>query len=67
VLAFEGAAEVVEQKNLTGTTLAGRITALVADPVRLATMSAAARRLARPNATMVIADRAMQLARGAGG
>jgi UDP-N-acetylglucosamine--N-acetylmuramyl-(pentapeptide) pyrophosphoryl-undecaprenol N-acetylglucosamine transferase len=63
VLAAEGAADLVEQKNLTGAALAGRITALLADPGRLAAMAAAARRLARPNATMVIADRAMQLAR----
>jgi len=65
VLAAAGAAEIVEQKNLTGALLAGRITALVADAHRLATMAAAARRLARPDAARVIADRALELVAGA--
>jgi UDP-N-acetylglucosamine--N-acetylmuramyl-(pentapeptide) pyrophosphoryl-undecaprenol N-acetylglucosamine transferase len=65
VLAAAGAAEIIQQKDLTGSVLAGRITSLIGDPVRLAAMASAARELARPNATMVIADKAMQLARGA--
>jgi UDP-N-acetylglucosamine--N-acetylmuramyl-(pentapeptide) pyrophosphoryl-undecaprenol N-acetylglucosamine transferase len=61
VLAGEGAAEIVEQRNLTGALLATRITALVGDAGRLETMSAAARRLARPEAARVIADKALEL------
>ena len=45
-----GAAEVIEQKNLTGSVLVDRILALAADKERRAAMSAAARRLARPDA-----------------
>jgi UDP-N-acetylglucosamine--N-acetylmuramyl-(pentapeptide) pyrophosphoryl-undecaprenol N-acetylglucosamine transferase len=61
VLAAAGAAEVVEQANLGGGALAERLTTLIADPARLSEMSAAARRLARPDAAMVIADKAMEL------
>ena len=62
VLAASGAAEVIEQRRMTGALLAERIIALVGDPARLAAMSLAARRMARPDAAMVIADRAFQLA-----
>jgi UDP-N-acetylglucosamine--N-acetylmuramyl-(pentapeptide) pyrophosphoryl-undecaprenol N-acetylglucosamine transferase len=62
VLAAGGASEIIEQKHLTGDRLAERITALIGDPARLTAMSAAARRLARPDAAMVIADTAMRLA-----
>ena len=61
VLAAAGAAEVVEQTQLTGALLAGRIAALVADSGRLAAMASAARRLARPDAARVIADKALEL------
>jgi UDP-N-acetylglucosamine--N-acetylmuramyl-(pentapeptide) pyrophosphoryl-undecaprenol N-acetylglucosamine transferase len=62
VLAAAGAVEVIEQRALIGSVLADRIISLIDSPARLAAMSAAARRLARPDATMVIADKAMELA-----
>jgi UDP-N-acetylglucosamine--N-acetylmuramyl-(pentapeptide) pyrophosphoryl-undecaprenol N-acetylglucosamine transferase len=61
VLAAAGAAEILEQKDLGGAVLAARVAALVADSRRLADMSAAARRLARPDAARVIADKALEL------
>jgi UDP-N-acetylglucosamine--N-acetylmuramyl-(pentapeptide) pyrophosphoryl-undecaprenol N-acetylglucosamine transferase len=61
VLAAAGAAEIVEQKDLTGASLAARMTALLADAARLAAMSSAAQRLARPDAARVIADQALAL------
>jgi UDP-N-acetylglucosamine--N-acetylmuramyl-(pentapeptide) pyrophosphoryl-undecaprenol N-acetylglucosamine transferase len=61
-LGVEGAAEIIEQKHLTGEQLATRITTLLGDPARLTEMAASARRLARPDAAMVIADTAMKLA-----
>jgi len=57
-----GAVEVIEEKELTGEVLAGRLLELVADPARLAAMSAAARSLARPRAAELIVDRALELA-----
>jgi UDP-N-acetylglucosamine--N-acetylmuramyl-(pentapeptide) pyrophosphoryl-undecaprenol N-acetylglucosamine transferase len=63
VLAGAGAAEMLEQKDLTGARLAERVLSLIGDPVRLTAMAAAARRLARPDAALVIADKAMELAR----
>jgi UDP-N-acetylglucosamine--N-acetylmuramyl-(pentapeptide) pyrophosphoryl-undecaprenol N-acetylglucosamine transferase len=62
ILVAAGAAETVEQQMLNGARLAGRITALLDSPGRLAEMSAAARRLARPDAASVIADAALELA-----
>jgi UDP-N-acetylglucosamine--N-acetylmuramyl-(pentapeptide) pyrophosphoryl-undecaprenol N-acetylglucosamine transferase len=64
VLAAAGAAEMIEQKNLTGAVLAERILALIEDPARLAAMSAAARRLAKPHATSTIVDTVLELAGG---
>jgi UDP-N-acetylglucosamine--N-acetylmuramyl-(pentapeptide) pyrophosphoryl-undecaprenol N-acetylglucosamine transferase len=61
VLAAAGAAEIVEQKDLSGALLATRIAALLGDAPRLAAMAAAARRLARPDAARVIADKALEL------
>jgi UDP-N-acetylglucosamine--N-acetylmuramyl-(pentapeptide) pyrophosphoryl-undecaprenol N-acetylglucosamine transferase len=64
VLVGVGAADLVEQKDLTGERLAGVILALVEDDARRAAMAAAARRLARPDAARVIVDRALELAGG---
>jgi len=63
VLAAAGAAELLEQKRMTGALLAERITALIGDEARLTAMAVAARRLARPDAAMVIADKAFELVR----
>jgi UDP-N-acetylglucosamine--N-acetylmuramyl-(pentapeptide) pyrophosphoryl-undecaprenol N-acetylglucosamine transferase len=66
VLAEAGAAEVVDERELTGKALAARLLALAVAsdaPERRATMAARARRFAKPEAAKVIADRALQLAR----
>jgi UDP-N-acetylglucosamine--N-acetylmuramyl-(pentapeptide) pyrophosphoryl-undecaprenol N-acetylglucosamine transferase len=63
VLARAGAAELLEQGRLTGEELAARILSLAADPGRRAAMSRAARAFARPDATRVIVDRVLELAR----
>jgi UDP-N-acetylglucosamine--N-acetylmuramyl-(pentapeptide) pyrophosphoryl-undecaprenol N-acetylglucosamine transferase len=57
-----GAAEVIEQKDLTGDILADRLGALAGDPGRRRQMEAAARRLARPDAAKLIVDRVLELA-----
>jgi UDP-N-acetylglucosamine--N-acetylmuramyl-(pentapeptide) pyrophosphoryl-undecaprenol N-acetylglucosamine transferase len=62
VMHAAGAAELMEQKDLSGQLLATRILELTADRPRLDSMSAAARRLARPDAARVIVDRALALA-----
>ncbi len=62
VVAAAGAAEVIEQHQLTGERLAGRIAALVADEAALRTMSAAARQLAHPDAAGAIVARVFELA-----
>jgi UDP-N-acetylglucosamine--N-acetylmuramyl-(pentapeptide) pyrophosphoryl-undecaprenol N-acetylglucosamine transferase len=61
VLAQSGAAEVMEQRNLSGVALATRIVRLIAEPARLDAMAAAARRMGRPDAAKVIADKAEEL------
>jgi UDP-N-acetylglucosamine--N-acetylmuramyl-(pentapeptide) pyrophosphoryl-undecaprenol N-acetylglucosamine transferase len=66
VLAVAGAAELIEQKNLTGDLLATRISALLQDRPRLDTMAAAARTLARPDAARAIVDKVLELAGMAG-
>jgi len=63
VLGAAGAAEVLEQKDLPGGALATRIVSLLRAPDRLAAMAAAARKLARPDAARVIADKALELMR----
>ena len=63
VLARAGAAEVIEQRELTGGRLAARIVALAGDPARREAMATAARRLARPDAADAIVARALALMR----
>ena len=62
VLVRAGAAEMIEQKDLSGEAIAERIAALVADADRRARMATAARAFARPDAARVIVDRALELA-----
>jgi len=62
LLRESGAVDVIEEKDLTGERLAERVLSLVADTGRLAAMSAAARRMARPDAARLIVDRALALA-----
>jgi UDP-N-acetylglucosamine--N-acetylmuramyl-(pentapeptide) pyrophosphoryl-undecaprenol N-acetylglucosamine transferase len=61
VLAASGAAELLEQSEMTGLTLAHRIVGLAADASRRGAMSRAARQLAKPDAARVIVDRALEL------
>lgn len=63
-LAAVGAAEVIEQEDLTGDSIASRILALANDPDRRRAMSAAARRLARLDAAQAIVLRALELTAG---
>jgi UDP-N-acetylglucosamine--N-acetylmuramyl-(pentapeptide) pyrophosphoryl-undecaprenol N-acetylglucosamine transferase len=62
VLARAGAAELIEQKDLTGAVLAERVLALVHDGPRRAAMAAAAHAFARPDAAKVIVDKVLELA-----
>jgi UDP-N-acetylglucosamine--N-acetylmuramyl-(pentapeptide) pyrophosphoryl-undecaprenol N-acetylglucosamine transferase len=57
-----GAAELIEQKDLTADVLASRILALAADAGKRQQMSAAARRLAKPDAAERIVDAVIELA-----
>jgi UDP-N-acetylglucosamine--N-acetylmuramyl-(pentapeptide) pyrophosphoryl-undecaprenol N-acetylglucosamine transferase len=61
-LARQGAAEVLDQRALTGEILAARIDALLGDARRRETLADAARRAARPDAARIIADRIVALA-----
>jgi UDP-N-acetylglucosamine--N-acetylmuramyl-(pentapeptide) pyrophosphoryl-undecaprenol N-acetylglucosamine transferase len=61
VLARAGAAEVIDQRDLSGNRLAVRIMALAADAGGRARMREAARTLARPEAARAIAARAIAL------
>jgi UDP-N-acetylglucosamine--N-acetylmuramyl-(pentapeptide) pyrophosphoryl-undecaprenol N-acetylglucosamine transferase len=65
-LSTVGAAELLEQKDLTGTTLAARVTALLDDEPRRAQLAAAVKRFARPDAARVIVDRVLAIAGGPG-
>ncbi len=62
VLAGAGAAELIEQKDLTGASLAERLLALARDRGRCAAMAQAIRTFARPDAAKVIVDKALELA-----
>ena len=56
-----GAAEVIDERELSGTTLAARIVALASDGGRRAALAAASRRLARPDAAATVVDRMERL------
>jgi UDP-N-acetylglucosamine--N-acetylmuramyl-(pentapeptide) pyrophosphoryl-undecaprenol N-acetylglucosamine transferase len=60
-LAAAGAAELLDQRELNGERLAGRILALLDDDERRAGMARAVRAFARPDAAQVIVDRALTL------
>src|SRR5262249_41530555 len=62
-LGARGAADVLLQRDLTGTALAQRILGLAGDRERRRRMGAAAKALAKPDAARVIVDRALLLAR----
>ncbi len=55
-LADAGAARMLDEKDLTGESLADAIRALVENPTAIAAMEAAARRLGRPDAARRVAD-----------
>jgi len=55
-LEAQGAARVIEERRLTGESLAAAVSELVAAPHTLAAMGASARRLARPDAAARVAD-----------
>ena len=57
-----GAAEVIDQKDLTGEVLASRVLALAADREKRQRMASAARRLAKPDAAERIVDAVVKLA-----
>ena len=61
-LVNEGAARLVEQRDLSGGRLAAEIEALAADEAVRQRMGEAARRMARPDAARVIVDRVLALA-----
>jgi UDP-N-acetylglucosamine--N-acetylmuramyl-(pentapeptide) pyrophosphoryl-undecaprenol N-acetylglucosamine transferase len=55
-LAAAGAAVVLEEKDLSGESLAAAVRALVLEPARIAAMEEAARRIGRPDAAARVAD-----------
>jgi UDP-N-acetylglucosamine--N-acetylmuramyl-(pentapeptide) pyrophosphoryl-undecaprenol N-acetylglucosamine transferase len=63
VFVRQGAAVMVEQRELSGERLATDVLALAGDTARRAQLAAAARTLARPDAAAVIVDRVLDLAR----
>ncbi|MGE5359346.1 MAG: undecaprenyldiphospho-muramoylpentapeptide beta-N-acetylglucosaminyltransferase [Bacteroidales bacterium] len=62
VLQAAGAAEVIDQRDLTGRMLAERIVALAGNDARRASMASAVRAMARPRAADAIVDRILALA-----
>ena len=64
VLAEAGAAEVIDERDLTGERLAQVLTDLLADRARRARMAAAARALGKPDAAARVAERVVALAGG---
>ena len=61
-LSSAGAADLLEQKDLTGATLAARVLALLDDEPRRAQLAAAVKRFARPDAARIIVDRVLEIA-----
>ncbi len=57
-----GAADVIDPRELTASTLVDTVRALAEDDTRRLSMAVASRRLGRPDATVVIADRIDELA-----
>lgn len=62
LLVTAGAAEMIDERELTGARLATALTALAADAPKRATMAAAARALGRPDAAARVADLVTTLA-----
>jgi UDP-N-acetylglucosamine--N-acetylmuramyl-(pentapeptide) pyrophosphoryl-undecaprenol N-acetylglucosamine transferase len=62
-LVKQGAASMVEQRELTGDRLAAEVLALASNEARRRQMAEAAGRLARPDAARVIVDKVLELAR----
>lgn len=62
VLAEAGAADMIDERELTGELLADRLLRLAHEPARRAALAAEARRFARPDAARVIVDKALELA-----
>jgi UDP-N-acetylglucosamine--N-acetylmuramyl-(pentapeptide) pyrophosphoryl-undecaprenol N-acetylglucosamine transferase len=62
VLVRAGAAELLDQRELSGARLAAQVLALANDADRRARMAAAVRTFARPDAARAIADRVLALA-----
>lgn len=65
-LATRGAADVLDQRELSGATLAARVESLLAEPDRRQAMARAARDAAHPEAARLIVDRLVALARAGG-
>jgi UDP-N-acetylglucosamine--N-acetylmuramyl-(pentapeptide) pyrophosphoryl-undecaprenol N-acetylglucosamine transferase len=63
VLARAGAAELIEQQDLTGERLADRVIALARDGTRRQGLAQAVRAFARPDAAKTIVDKVLELAR----
>jgi UDP-N-acetylglucosamine--N-acetylmuramyl-(pentapeptide) pyrophosphoryl-undecaprenol N-acetylglucosamine transferase len=61
-LVAQGAARMIEQRELTGDRLAAEIVELAADVSARLEMSRRARAMARPDAAKVIVDRVLELA-----
>jgi UDP-N-acetylglucosamine--N-acetylmuramyl-(pentapeptide) pyrophosphoryl-undecaprenol N-acetylglucosamine transferase len=64
VLARAGAAEILDERDLSGTRLAGVVGRLLADPAGLDAMGRAMRRFSRPDAASRIVDRLEALVAG---
>jgi UDP-N-acetylglucosamine--N-acetylmuramyl-(pentapeptide) pyrophosphoryl-undecaprenol N-acetylglucosamine transferase len=67
VLADAGAAEMIDQAELSGSRLAELVGRLLGDRLRLAAMGKAMRGFARPDAAVRIVDRLLELVSAAGG